>query len=158
MVQNVDFSAGGFQSKYVDKLSSVLDITYKRPLKNSIKADLSLLGGSLSGELQSKDSKFSGILGLRYRNNSLFLNSLETQSDVTPVFSDVQTYLTYKFTDKFQLDFLGNASLNRYNFKPLTRQTNFFGTLADPVALLVFYQGQRKRCIQDIIWCYQGYL
>ena len=64
LVQNVDFSAGGFQSKYGDKLSSVLDITYKRPLKNSIKADLSLLGGSLSGELQSKDSKFSGILGL----------------------------------------------------------------------------------------------
>ena len=119
LVQNVDFSAGGFQSKYGDKLSSVLDITYKRPIKNSIRADLSLLGGSLSGELQSKDSKFSGILGLRYRNNSLFLNSLETQSDVTPVFSDVQTYLTYKFTDKFQLDFPGNASLNRYNFKTI---------------------------------------
>ena len=155
LVQNVDFSAGGFQSKYGDKLSSVLDITYKKPIKNSIRADLSLLGGSLSGELQSKDSKFSGILGLRYRNNSLFLNSLETQSDVTPVFSDIQTFLTYKFTDKFQLDFLGNASLNRYNFKPLTRQTNF-GTLADPVALLVFYQGQEKDAYKTLFGAIKG--
>ncbi|WP_394357633.1 TonB-dependent receptor [Psychroserpens ponticola] len=143
LVQNVDFSAGGFQAKYGDKLSSVLDITYRTPLKFGIRAEASLLGGSIAAEAVSKDSKFSGIIGLRYRDNSLLINSLETESNVIPVFADAQTYLTYKFSDKFHLNFLGNISLNKYNFKPQNRQTNF-GTLDQPIALLVFYEGQEK--------------
>lgn len=143
LVRNVDFSAGGFQAKYGDKLSSVLDITYRKPIKFGVSADLSLLGANVAVEAVSKDSKLSGIVGLRYRDNSLFLNSLETETNVIPVFADAQTYITYKFTDKFQLSFLGNISLNKYNFKPQTRQTNF-GTLDDPIALLVFYEGQEK--------------
>ncbi len=143
LVQNVDFSAGGFQAKYGDKLSSVLDITYRKPLKFGLSADLSLLGGSLSAETVSKDSKFTGIVGLRYRDNSLVLNSLETEGIVKPVFADAQTYLTYKFNDKFQLDFLGNIGINKYDFQPQNRQTNF-GTLQNPLALLVFYEGQEK--------------
>jgi len=143
MVQNVDFSAGGFQAKYGDKLSSVLDITYRNPVRFGIRADASLLGGSLTAEAMSKDSKLSGIVGLRYRDNSLLINSLETETNVRPVFADAQAYLTYKFSDKFHLNFLGNISLNKYNFKPQNRQTNF-GTLDEPVALLVFYEGQEK--------------
>ncbi len=143
LVQNVDFSAGGFQAKYGDKLSSVLDITYRNPNSFGIRADASLLGGSLSAEAVSKDSKFSGIVGLRYRDNSLLINSLETETNVKPVFADAQTYLTYKFSDKFHLNFLGNISLNKYTFQPKNRQTNF-GTLDEPVALLVFYDGQEK--------------
>lgn len=143
LVQNIEFSAGGFQAKYGDKLSSVLDITYRNPIKFGLRADLSLLGGSISAETVSKDSKFSGIVGLRYRDNSLLIKSLETKTNVIPVFADAQTYLTYKFSDKFHLNFLGNISLNKYNFKPQTRQTNF-GTLTDPLALLVFYEGQEK--------------
>ncbi|HUH28171.1 carboxypeptidase-like regulatory domain-containing protein, partial [Gelidibacter sp.] len=143
LVQNVDFSAGGFQAKYGDKLSSVLDITYKNPIKFGINADISLLGGSLSAEAVSKDSKLSGIIGLRYRDNSLVLNSLETEGIVKPVFADAQTYLTYKFTDKFQVNFLGNISSNKYNFQPQNRQTNF-GTIANPMALIVYYEGQEK--------------
>ncbi|RKE94737.1 TonB-dependent receptor [Ichthyenterobacterium magnum] len=143
LVQNVDFSAGGFQAKYGDKLSSVLDITYRNPIKFGVRADLSLLGGSIAAEAVSKDSKFSGIVGLRYRDNSLLINSLETETNVEPVFADAQTYLTYKFSDKFHLNFLGNVSLNKYNFKPQNRQTNF-GTIDEPVALLVFYEGQEK--------------
>ncbi len=143
LVQNVEFSAGGFQAKYGDKLSSVLDITYRKPLKFGLSADVSLLGGSVSAETVSKDSKFTGIVGLRYRDNSLVLNSLETEGIVKPVFADAQTYLTYKFTDKFQLDFLGNIGINTYDFKPQNRQTNF-GTLDNPLALLVFYEGQEK--------------
>lgn len=143
LVQNVDFSAGGFQAKYGDKLSSVLDITYKKPVKFGVKADFSLLGGSIATEAISKDSKFSGIMGVRYRDNSLFINSLETKSDVAPVFADAQTYLTYKFSDKFHLNFLGNLSLNKYDFQPQNRQTNF-GTLENPLALIVFYEGQEK--------------
>ena len=143
LVQNIEFSAGGFQAKYGDKLSSVLDITYRNPIKFGVRADLSLLGGSIAAETISKDSKFSGIVGLRYRDNSLLIKSLETKTNVIPVFADAQTYLTYKFSDKFHLNFLGNLSLNKYNFKPQTRQTNF-GTLTDPLALLVFYEGQEK--------------
>lgn len=143
LVQNVTFSAGGFQAKYGDKLSSVLDITYRNPIQFGIRTDLSLLGGSIAAEAISKDSKFSGIVGLRYRDNSLLLNSLETESNVIPVFADAQTFLTYKFSDKFHLSFLGNMSLNKYNFKPQNRQTNF-GTLDNPLALLVFYEGQEK--------------
>lgn len=143
MVQNVDFSAGGFQAKYGDKLSSVLDITYRNPINFGVRAEASLLGGSVAVETVSKDSKFSSITGLRFRDNSLFINSLETETNVRPVFADAQTYLTYRFSDKFHLNFLGNLSLNKYTFRPKNRQTNF-GTLDEPVALLVFYDGQEK--------------
>ncbi|MCB0399184.1 MAG: TonB-dependent receptor [Winogradskyella sp.] len=143
LVSNVDFSAGGFQSKYGDKLSSVLDITYRNPVDFGIRADLSLLGGSVAAETVSKNGKFSGIAGVRYRDNSLILNNLETEGNVEPVFADAQTYLTYRFSDKFHLNFLGNISLNRYNFQPENRQTNF-GTLQEPVALLVFYDGNEE--------------
>ncbi len=143
LVQNVDFSAGGFQAKYGDKLSSVLDITYRNPNSFGIRADASLLGGSIAAEAVSKDSKLSGIIGLRYRDNSLLINSLETETNVRPVFADAQTYLTYKFSDKFHLNFLGNISLNKYTFRPKNRQTNF-GTLDEPVALLVNYDGQEQ--------------
>ncbi|MEM9680249.1 MAG: TonB-dependent receptor [Bacteroidota bacterium] len=143
LVQNVDFSAGGFQAKYGDKLSSVLDITYRDPVKFGVRTDLSLLGGSVAAETISKDSKFSGIMGLRYRDNSLILNNLETEGNVEPVFADAQAYFTYRFSDKFHLNFLGNISFNEYNFQPENRQTNF-GTLQDPIALLVFYEGQEQ--------------
>jgi hypothetical protein len=143
LVQNVDFSTGGFQAKYGDKLSSVLDITYRNPVEFGIRTDLSLLGGSFAAEGVSKDGKFSGVAGVRYRDNSLILNNIETEGNVEPVFADVQTYLTYRFSSKFHLNFLGNISLNRYNFEPSNRQTNF-GTLQDPVALLVVYDGQEQ--------------
>nr|WP_138434545.1 TonB-dependent receptor [Winogradskyella algicola] len=143
LVSNVDFSAGGFQAKYGDKLSSVLDITYRNPVAFGVRADLSLLGGSVAAETVSKNGKFSGIAGIRYRDNSLILNNLETEGNVEPIFADAQTYLTYRFSDKFHLNFLGNISLNRYNFQPENRQTNF-GTLQEPVALLVFYDGNEE--------------
>jgi hypothetical protein len=149
LVDNVDFSAGGFQAKYGDRLSSVLDITYRNPVDFGVRADMSLLGGSVAVETVSKDSKFSSLTGLRYRDNSLLLNSLETEGAVEPVFIDAQTYLTYKFSDKFHLNFLGNMSLNQYNFEPSNRQTNF-GTLQDPVALLVFYDGREKSQYQTV--------
>ena len=155
MVQNVDFSAGGFQAKYGDKLSSVLDITYKNPYQFEVNTDLSLLGGSLSVENISKDSKFSGIVGLRYRDNSLFVNAKETETNFKPSFADAQAYFTYKFTSKFHLSFLGNASLNKYNYQPQTRQTNF-GTLTDPIALLVFYEGQEKDRYQTYFGAFKG--
>ncbi|GAA4231195.1 carboxypeptidase-like regulatory domain-containing protein [Postechiella marina] len=155
LVQNVDFSAGGFQAKYGDKLSSVLDITYKTPYQFEVNADLSLLGGSFSVENLSKDSKLSTIIGVRYRDNGLFVNAKETETNYDAAFADAQAFLTYKFTDKFHLSFLGNASLNKYNYEPQTRQTNF-GTLADPVALLVFYEGEEKDQYQTLFGAFKG--
>jgi hypothetical protein len=155
MVQNVDFSAGGFQAKYGDKLSSVLDITYKNPYQFEVNADLSLLGGSLSVENISKDSKFSGIVGLRYRDNSLLVNAKETETNFKPSFADLQGYFTYKFSNKFHLNFLGNVSINKYNYEPQSRQTNF-GTLVNPIALLVFYNGQEEDRYQTLFGAFKG--
>ena len=143
MVQNVDFSAGGFQAKYGDKLSSVLDITYRRPKAFAASLDASLLGGSLTVESASKNQKWAGIVGARYRDNSLLVNSQETETNFRPTFADIQTYITYNPTNKWELSFLGNISQNKYNYEPLSRQTNF-GTIDEPKALLVRYQGQEK--------------
>jgi CarboxypepD_reg-like domain/TonB-dependent Receptor Plug Domain len=141
LVQNVDFSAGGFQAKYGDKLSSVLDITYRRPSKFGIAAEASLLGGSIAVDAVSKNQKWSSITGVRYRDNSLLVNSQETESNFKPTFADVQTNLTFTPSTKWQWNFLGNISQNRYNYQPLSRQTNF-GTIDEPIALVVNYQGQ----------------
>jgi CarboxypepD_reg-like domain/TonB-dependent Receptor Plug Domain len=143
LVQNVDFSAGGFQSKYGDKLSSVLDITYRNPTQFGVVAEASLLGASAAVDAVSKNGKWSTVNGIRYRNNSLLVDSQETQTNFTPVFADLQTNVNFKPSDKWEFSFLGNISSNDYQYQPLTRQTNF-GTIDDPQALLVFYEGQEK--------------
>ncbi|TDS13323.1 TonB-dependent receptor-like protein [Maribacter caenipelagi] len=143
LVQNVKFSAGGFQAKYGDKLASVLDIKYKTPTLFSLRADLSFLGASASLETISKNQKLSSVSGVRYRNNSLLVNSQQTQSNFNPAFTDVQSYLTYRISPKFQLNFLGNLAVNDYKNEPLNRQTNF-GTIDNPQALVVYYEGQEN--------------
>ncbi|RKS90394.1 outer membrane receptor protein involved in Fe transport [Flavobacterium limicola] len=143
LVQNVDFSAGGFQAKFGDKLSSVLDITYRKPLKFGASLEASFLGGSLSVDAVSKNRKWSAVTGVRYRNNSLLVKSQETQTNFTPSFADIQTNVNYQASAKWQWSFLGNISQNKYQYQPLTRQTNF-GTIDNPMALTVFYEGQEK--------------
>ena len=143
LTRSVDFSAGGFQAKFGDKLSSVLDIEYRQPVGMGASVDLSLLGGSIAVEGISKSERLRGIIGIRYRDNSLFVEAKQTETNFKPKFADAQTYLTYKFSNKFELGFLGNLSINDYQYEPLTRQTNF-GTLTNPIALLVFYEGQEK--------------
>lgn len=143
MVSNVDFSAGGFQAKYGDKLSSVLDITYRRPTKFQAAFDASLLGGSATVDLVSKNQKWSNITGIRYRDNSLLVNSQETETNFKPTFADIQTQINFDASTKWQWSFLGNVSQNKYHYKPLSRQTNF-GTIDEPIALQVAYEGQEK--------------
>ena len=155
LVQNLDFSAGGFQAKYGDKLSSVLDITYRTPIDFGARIDVNLLGGSITTETVSKDSKFSAITGLRYRNNSLLVKSKETETNFNPTFADAQSYLTYRFSEKFHLSFLGNFAINDYQYEPTTRQTNF-GTLENPIALLVFYEGQENDKYQTYFGAFKG--
>ena len=149
MIQNLDFSAGGFQAKFGDKLSSVLDITYKKPKKFGLAAEASFLGGSLTAEGISKNKKWSAITGIRFRDNSLLVNSQETQTNYRPTYTDVQTNVNFSPNKKWQFSFLGNASQNKYNYQPLTRQTNF-GTIDEPIALQVFYDGQEKDKYQTL--------
>lgn len=149
MIQNINFSAGGFQAKYGDKLSSVLDITYRKPTNFGIQLDLSLLGGSFTIEDTFVNNKLSAIVGVRYRDNSLFVNNKQTEVNFRPQFTDVQSFLSYQATNKLTLNFLGNFSLNNYNYKPLTRKTRF-GTLTNPLELIVFYQGQEKDRFQTL--------
>jgi len=143
MIKNIDFSAGGFQAKYGDKLSSVLDITYRKPKDFGLQVDLSLLGGSVTVEDLLANDKLSAILGVRYRNNSLFVNSRQTDVNFKPNFTDVQTFLSYEINEKLNVNFLGNFSLNNYNYIPLTRVTRF-GTVTEATELRVFYEGQEK--------------
>jgi len=155
LVRDIDFSAGGFQAKYGDKLSSVLDITYRRPVDFAASADLSLLGVNLSAEGLSKNEKFTALIGARYWDNSLLVNAKQTETNYKPRFTDVQTYLTYTFNSKFELDFLGNIGVNRYRYQPQTRQTNF-GTLANPVALIVVYDGQEEDQYETYFGAFTG--
>lgn len=143
MVQNINFSAGGFQAKYGDRLSSVLDITYRKPKEFAASVDASILGGSITVEDLLFNKKLSAILGVRYRDNSLFVNSKQIETNFRPRFTDAQTFLSYTANDKLTVNFLGNFSLNNYDYQPVTRRTRF-GTVSDPLELIVFYDGQEK--------------
>ncbi|MCM4171315.1 TonB-dependent receptor [Arenibacter sp. TNZ] len=143
MVENLQFSAGGFQAKYGDKLSSVLDINYKTPVAFGLKINATLLGTAVTLEGVSKNKKLSSITSVRSRDNSLLVNSSTTKSNYNPAFFDIQQYTTYIFTPKFRISYLGNLSINNYRNKPFTRQTNF-GTLDDIKILTVYYAGSEK--------------
>jgi len=149
LIKNIKFSAGGFQSKYGDKLSSVLDIEYKNPNGNNLSGNLNLLGGNITLNSISKNARVSNILGVRYRDNSMLVNSRETITNYNPKFIDIQNFLTANINEKFSLNFLSYMSVNNYNYKPQSRQTNF-GTLDDPTALIVYYQGQEKDKYQTV--------
>ena len=149
LIKNIKFSAGGFQSKYGDKLSSVLDIEYKNPNGNNLAGNINLLGGNITLNNISKNAKVSNILGVRYRDNSMLVNSRETITNYNPKFIDIQNFLTANINEKFSFNFLSYISVNNYNYKPQSRQTNF-GTLDDPTALIVYYQGQEKDKYQTV--------
>ena len=141
MVSSIKFSAGGFDAIYGDKMSSVLDITYRRPVKFGGAASISLLGGTLQLEGASKNRRFTHISGFRYKTTQYLLSTLETQGEYNPNFYDFQTLLTYKLAPKWEISFLGNINLNRYNFTPETRNTDF-GTFQNPLNLRIYYEGQ----------------
>ena len=141
MVERVGFSSGGFSAKYGDKMSSALDITYKRPKKFEASAMGSLLGGSAFVGTSSKT--FSMSHGIRYKTNRYLLGSLETTGEYRPNQLDYQTYITYEPNRRWTLDFLGNISENHYNFKPVDRETSF-GTMKDVKSFKVYFDGQEK--------------
>jgi len=155
MVQNVNFSAGGFQAKYGDKLSSVLDITYRTPTEFATTVNASLLGGSVTVEGVMLQNKLSALVGVRYRDNSLFINSKDVVTTSNPNFTDAQTFLTYAVNPKLKIDFLGNFSLNNYNFTPQSRRTKF-GTISNPQELIVYYEGKEKDKFKTVFGALKG--
>ena len=155
MVESILFSAGGFEAKYGDKLSSVLDIKYRRPTAFAGSARASLLGGALHLEGTSKTRRFRHISGVRYKTNQYILNSLQTQGDYRPNFADFQTYLTYDLTTNWELGFLGHFSQNQYQFIPETRNTEF-GTVNEALKLTVFFDGQEIDEFQTFTGAFAG--
>ena len=141
MVEKVGFSTGGFNAKYGDKMSSVLDISYRRIKGFEANATTSLLGAS--GYLGYGNRKFSMSHGLRYKTNKYLLGSLETTGEYNPKFIDYQTYISYLPNSRWSVDFIGNISDNHYNFKPESRETSF-GTMADIKQFKVYFDGEEK--------------
>ncbi|HET6559221.1 MAG TPA: TonB-dependent receptor [Prolixibacteraceae bacterium] len=141
MVSSIEFSAGGFDAKYGDKMSSVLDIKYRRPTRFAGSVSASLLGGSVHLEDLGKNSKWSHITGVRYKTNRYMLGSLDEKGEYNPNFIDAQTYITYNFNKKFDISLMGNVAQNEYNFIPQTRKTSF-GTFNQAYNATVYFEGQ----------------
>jgi len=151
MVQKVEFSTGGFNAEYGDKMSSVLDITYRDPEAFEGSVSASLQGGSLMLGYGTK--KFSMMHGARYKRNSSLLGSLESKGEYDPQYFDYQTYMVLKPSNKFRVSFLGNVSLNNYRFVPVNRETSF-GTSTNAKSFKVYFDGQEK----DKFYTYFGAL
>lgn len=148
LVGNIKFSSGGFPARYADKMSSVLDIAYRDPQAFELKANASLMGGAIA--LGTNSGKFSMIHGIRFKKNNSLLSSLDTRGEYDPSYFDYQTNLTFKTSDKFSINFLGNIALNNYNFKPTDRETTF-GTSENAKSFRVYFDGQEKDRFQTFV-------
>lgn len=141
LVEGVRFSAGGFEAKYGDKMSSVLDVSYRTPMKFGSNISLSLMGGSVSAEGVSKNSKFSFISGVRYKTTKLLLGSLDSKGEYEPNFTDWQMLMNYKINNRLTFSLLTNYARNAYTFIPQSRET-VFGTFQTVYNLKVYYDGR----------------
>ena len=141
MVGSIGFSTGGFAPEYGDKMSSVLDITYKRPERFEAEANVNFMGASAS--LGQSSKRFSQLHGIRFKRNASLLSSLDTKGEYDPRFFDYQTFLTYDLNDKLSVSFLGNIATNRYRFTPKTRETSF-GTMDNMKRFMVYFDGKER--------------
>ena len=141
MVEKIEFSTGGYETRYGDKMSSALDITYKRPKPFEASVSASLLGAS--AYVCVSNNKVSWSNGLRYKTTRNLLGSLDTKGEYKPTFIDYQTYFTYTPNERWDINFLGNISNNHYNFSPEDRETNF-GTMENVKSFRVYFDGQEK--------------
>ena len=141
MVSTINFSAGGFEPRYGDKMSSALNIYYRQPEKFEVSGEASLIGGRLTTGFASKDKKLTGLISGRYRNTNLVLNTLNEDTDFNPRYMDLQSYLNYQFNEKWSLSFLGYYAKNDYQMFPKQKEVDF-GSILQPMRLTVFYNGQ----------------
>ncbi|NCX96193.1 MAG: TonB-dependent receptor [Chitinophagia bacterium] len=140
LVANVQFSVGGFQAKYGDKMSSVLDVSYKRPKKTSASVMLSLLGANVHVEGISKNKRFTYLIGARQKSNQYILQAQPTKGVYNPSFTDLQALLNYKISKSWEMEVIGNYARNRFTFFPETRVSSF-GFLNQAYQLNVYYAG-----------------
>jgi hypothetical protein len=141
LTRSLAFSAGGFEARYGDKLSSVLDIRYKKPRELDASVALSLLGGNFHVEAGNAKKTAGFLLGVRHKNNAYLLNSLETNGEFIPVFTDVQALFHADLSPKLELEVLANVSQNSFRFTPESRSTST-GLVNNVVRLDVFFRGQ----------------
>lgn len=151
LVSSISFSSGGFSAEYGDKMSSVLDIQYKRPEALEVSLSGSFLGATAS--VGHSTGKFTQLHGVRYHTNSTLLSSLDVKGEYNPSYFDYQTYMTYKPIDKFEIALLGNIAVNNYQFTPFERSTSF-GTAYDTKSFTVYFDGMER----DVFETYFGSL
>ena len=147
MVEAVEFSAGGYGATYGDKMSSVLDIKYKKPKRFEASVAGSLLGAQGHIGHSTKSGKFTQLHGIRYKSSDYMFNTLDTKGTYDQKFLDYQTYLTFNFAKKWEIDFLGNFSRNIYNNIPESRTTTY-GTISDVRTFRMYFDGQEKDIFQ----------
>ncbi len=157
MVSGVEFSSGGFNAEYGDKMSSVLNIKYRKPENNAANVNISLLGTNFTVEGLSKNKKFTHITGFRYKTSKYLLNTLDTKGDYRPVYLDLQSYLNYDISPKFSMSFLGSYSTNKYQFVPGDRETRF-GTFNNALQLKVYYEGQEINTFETALGAFSAEL
>lgn len=150
MVGFLNVSAGGFEAKYGDKMSSALNIYYRQPTKFEVSGDASLIGGRLSTGFATKDKKFSALFSGRYRNTNLVLNTLNEDTDFNPQYFDFQSYINYRFNNKWSVSFLGYWSKNDYEMIPKYKEVDF-GTVQQPLKLLVGYEGKEDDAYKNMM-------
>ncbi len=149
LVSSISFSSGGFSAEYGDKMSSVLDIQYKRPEALEVSLSGSFLGATAS--VGHSTGKFTQLHGVRYHTNSTLLSSLDVKGEYNPSYFDYQTYMTYKFNDKLEVALLGNIAVNNYQFTPFEQSTSF-GTAYDTKNFTVYFDGMER----DVFETYFG--
>ena len=155
LVSSILFSAGGFEARYGDKMSSVLDIRYRKPTAWAGSVTTSFMGANVHFEGVSKSHRFRHITGFRYKTTRYVLGSMDTEGVYDPRFTDVQTYLMYDVTDKFELSFLGNYSNNIYHFIPKDRETSW-GTLDEALKIKMYFEGQEDDRFTTITGAFTG--
>lgn len=141
LVSNIDFSAGGFSAEYGDKLSSALDITYKKPLIPAASLTLSFLGVEAHTEGSALHHRLSYLIGARYKNNKYILGNMETKGSYQPNFTDVQGVMSYNINTKLEISAFGYYSRNSYKMIPETRQTDF-GNIQAAHRLTIYFDGK----------------
>lgn len=141
MVEKISFSTGGYEARYGDKMSSALNIKYRKPKKFEATASASMLGASAFIGVSNKKVSWSN--GFRYKTTKHLLGSMDTKGEYSPTFIDYQTYLTYTPNKRWEIKLLGNISDNHYNFTPEDRETKF-GTMENVKAFQVYFDGQEK--------------
>ena len=141
MVEKVQFSAGGFDAKYGDKMASVLDITYKKPTRLEASASASMMGAA--GYIGYGNEKFSMSHAVRYKTTKSLLGTTDTHGEYDPKDFDYQTYISWSPSKRWTLDLIGNIARNDYNFTPSDRTTKF-GTAEEVHEFKVYFDGKEQ--------------